>query len=92
LCDTAPEPYPHLVPDSPPDHQAEPVDDSPDAIYPGAPELVFDDEYRSSRWGELLRSLADEYGCDLLEVGPGRYMIRPGATAEELDRDRPIRP
>jgi hypothetical protein len=68
------------------------MDDSPGAYYPGGPDQAFGDDHRSSRWAELLRSLADEYGCDLLEVGPGRYMIRAGATTDELDRDRPIRP
>jgi hypothetical protein len=67
------------------------MDDSPGTLYPGAPELEIVEDSRESRWPELLRSLAEEYGCDLMEVGPGRYMIRAGATADELDRDRPIR-
>jgi hypothetical protein len=92
LCDTGRPPYALVVPETPPADQADPMDDSPDTVYPGSPELPIVEDSHESRWPELLRALAEEYGCDLVEASPGRWMIRAGVTSDELERDHPIRP
>lgn len=44
---------------------------------------------RERRWVSLLHALAEEPGSPLVEVSPGRFYIRKGLSADQLDQERP---
>lgn len=62
--------------------------ESPDTYRP-AGEI---EDARDRRWASLLSALADEPGSPLTEITPGRFIIRKGLSAEQLDRESPLRP